>query len=103
MRFENWISTIPLRLRSLFRRRAVEQELDEELQFHLDQQIALHSEKGLTPDEARYAALRALGMRQRRKSRPGTPGRGATAVCSAKTCDTPRVASGGVRDSRPRL
>jgi predicted permease len=61
MRFENWISTIPLRLRSLFRRRAVEQELDEELQFHLDQQIALHSEKGLTPDEARYAALRALG------------------------------------------
>ncbi len=34
---EHWIYTIPLRLRSLFRRSQVEQELDEELRFHLEQ------------------------------------------------------------------
>lgn len=31
MRFERWLYTLPLRLRSLFRRSVVEQELDEEL------------------------------------------------------------------------
>ena len=33
----HWLYTIPLRLRSLFKRLATENELDEELQFHLDQ------------------------------------------------------------------
>lgn len=37
MRVEHWFYTIPLRLRSLFRRRHVEQELDEELRYHLEQ------------------------------------------------------------------
>ncbi|HLK62869.1 MAG TPA: ABC transporter permease [Bryobacteraceae bacterium] len=36
MRVEHWVYTIPLRLRSLFRRSRVEQELDEELRFHLE-------------------------------------------------------------------
>lgn len=36
MRLERWIYTIPLRLRSLFRRDRVEQELDEELRYHLE-------------------------------------------------------------------
>ena len=31
MRLEHWFYTVPLRLRSLFRRRRVEEELDEEL------------------------------------------------------------------------
>ncbi|HTS24547.1 MAG TPA: ABC transporter permease [Bryobacteraceae bacterium] len=35
MRAEHWWYTVPLRLRSLFRRARVERELDEELQFHL--------------------------------------------------------------------
>ena len=39
MRPEHWLYIIPLRLRSLFRRRQVEQELNEELQFHLEQKI----------------------------------------------------------------
>src|SRR5688572_29806520 len=50
-----------LRLRSVFRGSRVEQELDEELQYHLDRQIEEGVSSGLTPDGARYAALRALG------------------------------------------
>ena len=40
MRLQHWFYTIRLRLRSVFRRRQVEQELDEEFQFHLSQRIA---------------------------------------------------------------
>jgi putative ABC transport system permease protein len=38
MRLEHWLYIIPLRLRSLFRRGRVEQELDDELRFHLELQ-----------------------------------------------------------------
>ena len=67
MRFEHWFYTLPLRLRSLFRRRQVEQELDEELRYHIERQIEEHVAKGLTPEEARDAALRAMGGVERRK------------------------------------
>jgi putative ABC transport system permease protein len=67
MRIERWFYTIPLRLRSLFRRSQVEQELDEELSYHLDRQIEEHIAKGMTPEEARYAAMRALGGIEQRK------------------------------------
>ena len=67
MRFEHWFYAVPLRLRSLFRRGRVEQELDEEFQYHLERQIQEQIAKGMTPDEARYAALRALGGLEQRK------------------------------------
>jgi len=68
MRPEHWLYTIPLRLRSLFRRRYVEQELDEELQFHLERKIAEGIANGLSPKEARYAAMRAMdGLEQRKE------------------------------------
>jgi putative ABC transport system permease protein len=67
MRFEHWFYTLPLRLRSLFRRRQVEQELDAEIRYHLERQIEEHIAKGMTPEEARYAALRAMGGVARRK------------------------------------
>src|SRR5215510_8314629 len=67
MRIKHWFYTIPLRLRSIFRRRQVEQELDEELRYHIDRQIEELIAKGLTPVEARYAALRALGGIEQRK------------------------------------
>jgi predicted permease len=57
---ERWLYTIRLRLRSLFRRNRVEQELDAELRDHLDQQIAENTARGMMPEEARYSALRAL-------------------------------------------
>jgi macrolide transport system ATP-binding/permease protein len=65
---QHWLYTIPLRLRSLFRRRRVEQELNEELQFHLEQKIAEGIANGLSPKEARYAAMRAMdGLEQRKE------------------------------------
>ena len=50
-----------LSLRALFRRARVERDLDAELQFHLEQDIAEHVAAGRTPEEARVEALRALG------------------------------------------
>src|SRR5215468_6878359 len=67
MRLKHWIYTVPLRLRSLFRRAQVDQELDEELRYHIERQIEENIAKGMTPDEARYAALRAMGGVERRK------------------------------------
>ena len=67
MRIKHWFYTAPLRLRSLFRRAQVEQELDEELRYHLERQIEEHISKGMAPEEARYAALRAMGGVERRK------------------------------------
>ena len=65
---KHWLYTIPLRLRSLFRRGRVEQELNEELQFHLEQKIEEGIAKGLSPKEARYAAMRAMdGLEQRKE------------------------------------
>jgi hypothetical protein len=63
-----WFYTIPLRLRSLFRRRSVELELDEELRDHLQRRIQEGVARGLTPEDARYAALRAMeGIEQRKE------------------------------------
>jgi macrolide transport system ATP-binding/permease protein len=68
MHLQHWLYTIPLRLRSLFRYRRVEQELNEELQFHLEQKIEEGIARGLSPREARYAAMRAMdGLEQRKE------------------------------------
>jgi len=67
MRMHRWLYRLPLRLRSLFRSRRVEQELDEELQFHLDRQIEEHVRRGLTQEQARRAALLAMGGVDQRK------------------------------------
>lgn len=67
MRFEHWLYTLPLRARSLFRRNQVERELDEELRYHIDRQIEENIAKGMTPEDARHAALRAMGGIERRK------------------------------------
>ena len=64
----HWIYTLPLRLRSLVRRSQVERELDEELRFHLEARSQHEIAAGRTPEEARYAALRAMeGMEQRKE------------------------------------
>ena len=56
-----WTHIAMLRLRSLFRRRRVEHELDAELRFHLEQQIAANLAAGMNADDARCAALRSFG------------------------------------------
>jgi putative ABC transport system permease protein len=52
MRPKHWFYTLPLRLRSLFGRNRVEQDLSEELQFHLEQKTQEYVASGLTHDEA---------------------------------------------------
>ena len=67
MRLEHWIYTIPLKLRSLFRRDRVEQELNEELQYHLERKTEEFFAQGMTQDDARRAALRAIDGLELRK------------------------------------
>ncbi len=67
MRIEHWRFTALLRLRSIFRRRRVERELDEELQFHLEHKMEEGIADGLSPEEARHRALRAMGGLEQRK------------------------------------
>jgi predicted permease len=50
-----------LRLRSLLLRPRVEEELDGELSFHLQQQIDENLAAGMSPEDARFAALRSIG------------------------------------------
>ena len=57
----DWLYTIPLRFRSLFRRGQVESELDEELRDHLERKIEEGVANGLSAAEARRLALVELG------------------------------------------
>src|SRR5215472_254645 len=61
MRPEHWLFTIPLRLRSLFRRAQVDQELDDELRDHLERKTEEYMAQGLTQGEARRRAQLDLG------------------------------------------
>lgn len=56
-----WTRIIKLRARSLFRRAAVERDLARELQSHVDNQIDEYISRGMTPADARHAALREFG------------------------------------------
>ena len=67
MKMEHWWFTAPLRLKSIFRRGRVERELDEELRFHLEKKIEEGVADGLSPEEARLRALRAMGGLDQRK------------------------------------
>jgi hypothetical protein len=50
-----------LRFRSLFRRAAVERELEDELRFHLDQLVEENLAAGTSHTDARMSALKKIG------------------------------------------
>ena len=56
-----WRTKLLLRVKSLFHRNVVDRDMEQELRFHLEQQIAVNIAAGMRPDEARYAALREFG------------------------------------------
>ncbi|MCH6553617.1 MAG: ABC transporter permease [Acidobacteria bacterium] len=56
-----WLSRLSHALRSLFRKQQMEQELDEELRFHLERQTAENIKAGMSPAEAHRAARLELG------------------------------------------
>jgi predicted permease len=61
MSFKKLFYILPLRLRSIFKRSQVEQELTDELQYHLEMETEENLAKGLTCEEARRSALLAIG------------------------------------------
>ena len=60
-------TTLKRRWRALTHKRELEQQLDSELQFHLDKDIAENIKSGMTAEDARYAALKAFGGVERSK------------------------------------
>jgi predicted permease len=56
-----WINVFVLRLRSLLRSGHIEHELDEEVRHHLERQVDENIAAGMSPEEARYSALRDFG------------------------------------------
>ncbi len=55
------LDKIRLRLQSLFRRRRVDRELEDEFRFHLDQLVEEEIAAGVAAEEARRSALRKMG------------------------------------------
>ena len=56
-----WLRVLLSRCTALFRNRSLEQELDEEVREHVEMQVEENLRKGMSPEEARYAALRSFG------------------------------------------
>jgi len=69
MQWERWIYKLPLRLRSLFRFSRVENELNEEFEYHLDRQIQFLMEQGRSPEEARVLAVQGMSGLEQQKDR----------------------------------
>jgi putative ABC transport system permease protein len=65
------------RLRELLHQRRLDQELAEEVESHLAMASEDHRRRGLSPEEARYAALRSFGgleqMKEAHRDRRGWP------------------------------
>ena len=56
-----WAQRLRMRILMLFHRRHENARLQKELEFHIEQQIAENIDKGMSPQEARFAALRRFG------------------------------------------
>jgi predicted permease len=56
-----WFERFRVATLMLFRRQQQAVRLNDELQFHLDQQVKENIARGLSPEEAHYAALRTFG------------------------------------------
>ena len=57
-----WFRVIQMRLRSLFGRPRLENELADELRFHLEEQIRENLNAGMSPDEAPAPRLRTSAV-----------------------------------------
>ncbi|HET6853158.1 MAG TPA: ABC transporter permease [Pyrinomonadaceae bacterium] len=61
------LTTLLRRWRALVHKDEMEHELDEEMQFHLDRDIEQKVRSGMTPEDARYAALKSFGRFEQSK------------------------------------
>ncbi len=62
-----WLNILSARLRALFRREEVIRDIDEELRLHIEMETETNVAQGMSPDEARLAALKAFGNQGRIK------------------------------------
>jgi predicted permease len=56
-----WVYAVRAGVRSLLARRAFDEQIDADLEFHIEQATAEHIRDGLSPAQARRAALKAFG------------------------------------------
>src|SRR4030095_16998689 len=56
-----FIKKLKRRLSAIFDREPLDQELDDELQYHLEREAEQHERSGMNSEEARFAALRSFG------------------------------------------
>src|SRR5215510_6997565 len=56
-------------LRALLRKTEAERELDEELRYHVERQTEQNIRLGMSPEEARQAALKSFGGMEQAKER----------------------------------
>ena len=55
------------RLRAVRRKAEIDEELDEEVRFHLEMETEENIRRGMSAEEAKYAALRRFGGVEQRK------------------------------------
>jgi len=77
MDIEQWLYSLPLRLRSFLHPRQLDEEMKEELRTHFEQQVNENISKGMSPEEARHFAVHTIGgipqiEQQCRDARGGT-------------------------------
>jgi putative ABC transport system permease protein len=56
-----WFNILMTRLRAVFRRKSVLQDIEEELRVHIEMETETNIKRGMAPDEARAAALKSFG------------------------------------------
>src|SRR5215813_4184571 len=64
-----WFNILRARLRALFRRESVLRDIEEELRVHVEMETETNIERGMSPDEARAAALKSFGSLSRNTER----------------------------------
>jgi putative ABC transport system permease protein len=64
-----WFNILGARLRALFRRESILQDIEDELRVHVEMETETNLERGLRPDEARAAALKSVGKLGRNTER----------------------------------
>ena len=61
MNVEQWLYSLPCRLRSIFRGSQVEQEMKDEIREHFEQQVIENMTRGMSAEEARRSAMLQIG------------------------------------------
>jgi hypothetical protein len=82
------LDKLKLRLRALFFRSKMEEELDEEVRFHLGREIEEETARGMSPEEARLAAL---SESRKRAGMNAASGLRRTTCSTSRTFSIPRA------------